>query len=444
MIINKMSSKKLKKIELLSPAGNFEKLKYALAFGADAVYCGLPAFSLRSRLNDFTPAKLKETIEYVHQQKKKIYLTLNIYAHNRHLKAVINNLKLLKKLQPDGVIISDPGIIVLARKILPKNIKLILSTQANCTNFATAKFWYDQGIRRIILAREVTLDEIKEIKKQVPKLELEIFVHGAMCMSYSGRCLLSAWLSSPRSANLGDCTQPCRWKYKTKNIQAELEEEFRPGEAIPIEQDEHGTYILNSKDLCLIKYLDQIIKAGVDSIKIEGRTKSVAYVAAVTKIYRTALELGIMNSELRNKEINKLYKELEKISNREFTAGFVFGEQEKMQYYPSSYKGSEYEFVGQVLGKFKVESAKLKIKESLRDGLFYKIKIHNVLRLGQIVEFVPPVGGNFKLKINNMIDADTGERIKEVHGGQEKAIWFKSKLNIPKMTILRLSDKIKS
>jgi len=410
-------------MELLAPAGNFSKMKYAIEFGADSVYLGLPDFSLRARINDFTPTKIKEAIKYAHQRNKKVYVTVNIYAHNFHLANVVKTLKLLNKLKPDGVIISDPGVLALAKKHL-KKIDLHLSTQANCTNWQAAKFWHKQGIKRIILARELSLREISEIHKKVPKLELEAFVHGAMCISYSGRCLLSAYFNK-RSANLGDCAHPCRWAYRLY-----FEEMTRPGQFMPVEEDKHGTYIMSSKDLCMIKYLDQLAKAGVKHFKIEGRTKSISYLANVVKIYENAMRIyeSDANLRIREKKIRGLYKELHKISNREFTTGFYFGtEKLKMQKYDAPYVRPDLEFCGEVLAR----------KEMVKGVWQYKVKVHNVVKIGDQIEFIPPQKENFKMPIPTIYDLDEKKYVDEVHGGQDKAILLQLNKEMPVMTILR-------
>ncbi|OIO52555.1 hypothetical protein AUJ78_01210, partial [Candidatus Peregrinibacteria bacterium CG1_02_41_10] len=343
-------------MELLSPAGSLDKLKIALEYGADAVYAGLPDFSLRAKTTEFNASSLEEGIRYTKKLDKKIYLTLNIFAHNDKLKTFQKQISFLKKTQPHAVIFSDPGLFSLLREKLPQQ-ELHLSTQANCTNWKHAEFWFKQGVKRIILARELTLKEISEIHRKVPKLELEIFVHGAMCMSYSGRCLLSLFLTG-RDANQGDCAHACRWQYKvhtsplpsllrrgeipaplieggeetylpplprenrgrvTTSSLAKggqrgvfLEEEFRPGEFIPLEEDQHGTYLFSSKDLCMIEYLAKMQKAGICSLKIEGRSKTAYYVAAVTRAYRQALD------HPKNKKlIQELRQELETVSHRE-------------------------------------------------------------------------------------------------------------------------------
>ena len=410
-------------MELLAPAGNYIKMQYALAYGADSVYLGLPDLSLRARINDFTPKKLAQAIEYCHQRQKKVYVTVNIYAHNYHLAKAEQTFKQLNKLKPDGVVISDPGLLSLAKKYL-KNIDLHLSTQANCTNWQAVKFWQKQGVKRIILARELSLKEIAEIHKKVPRMELETFVHGAMCISYSGRCLLSAFFNQ-RSANLGDCSHPCRWDY---NIY--LEEKQRPGMHLPIEEDGQGTYILSSKDLCMVKYLDQLAKAGVKHFKIEGRTKSILYLANVVKIYRQAIDLYTLriSTSIRMSKINKLYQELHKISNREFTSGFYFGtEKLKMQKYDSPYVRPDLDFCGEVLAS-----------QKLGDGSWqYTVKVHNVIKEHDLIEFILPQGANLKVKIGQLYDLDKEVFVKEAHGGQDKTILLHLDKKLPAMTILR-------
>ncbi len=426
-------------MELLAPAGNFAKMKYAIEYGADAVYLGLSDFSLRANINDFTSKKLEQSIKYAHDRNVKVYVTMNIYAHNRHLEKIIKGLKLLNKLKPDAVIIADPGVLNLAKKYL-KNIEIHLSTQANTTNWQSAKFWYEQGVKRIILARELSLKEITEIHKKVPKLELETFVHGAMCMSYSGRCLLSAYFNQ-RSANLGDCSHPCRWEYNVY-----LEEKQRLGVLMPTEEDQFGSYILSSKDLCLLKYLDKLKEAGITSFKIEGRTKSISYLVNIIKIYSQAIEINKatldpstklrMTASVAKRQINKLYKELYKISNREFTTAFFFGgEKIPMQKYDAPYVRPDYEFCGEVIGSKKV-SARGGSASGGKESFEYKIKVHNVLKQGETIEVITP-DDNFKIKLPKLYDLDKKEYVTKVHGGQDKAILVKLNKEIPIMSILR-------
>jgi putative protease len=458
----------LNDIELLAPAGSFEKMKYALEFGADAVYAGLPDFSLRARINKFDEKQIIEAVNYTHSRNKKIYITTNIFAHNCHLDILKKHLLVFKTNLPDAFIVSDIGVIEIIKKVLPK-AKIHLSTQANTTNWQAAKFWYKQGIKRIVLARELSLEEIKEIHKKVPRLELEYFVHGAMCMSYSGRCLLSSWQTG-RSSNLGDCAQNCRWKYQ-------LVEEKRPNEYSPIEQDDHGTYLLNSKDLCLIEYLDELKKAGITSFKIEGRAKSVYYLSQVVKAYKIALDIAKSNRKSNNKkitsfqttarkevinkntniEVKKLKRELKKLVNRTFTTGFLFGECKfKGQETKFSHTKEEYEFVGEVIGlefasprlvrlgrriwnveygrletgsgKCKIESKKPLLKKGKARvtvcSNIIKIKVHNAIFVGDRVEFIQPSKDNVFCKIKNIYDDKTLEKLKSAHGGQNKMVYI--------------------
>ncbi len=359
---------------------------------------------------------------------------------------------------PDAFIASDIGVIEIIKKILPK-AKIHLSTQANTTNWQAAKFWRKHGVKRIILARELTIEEIKKIHKKVPGLELEYFVHGAMCMAYSGRCLLSSWQIG-RNSNLGDCAQNCRWKYQ-------LVEEKRPDEYMPVEQDDHGTYLLNSKDLCLIEYLDELKKAGITSFKIEGRAKSVYYLSQIVKAYRTAIDIKPNNTRIasfsavaskdtinKNKkiEIKKLKNELNKLVNRTFTTGFLFGECKKNgQETKFSHIKEEYEFVGEVI---KLENKKLKVKSKktvvrslecnkpkfkqadssyrLKPELQFlnkpknlvKIKVHNAIFISDRVEFIQPKGDNIFCKIKNIYDNKTFEKLKSAHGGQDRMVYI--------------------
>jgi putative protease len=284
------------------PAGNFDKLKYALMYGADAVYCGIPDFSLRMRVNEFDREILKEAVEYTHNLGKTIYVTVNTFPHKESIEKLKDYLKFLDKIKPDALIISDPGVIALTQELT--SLPIHLSVQANTVNAYSAKFWHKQGVERIVIARELNLEEIQEIKNVSPDLELETFVHGAMCMSYSGRCLLSNFMTY-RDSNQGDCAQSCRWKYKVhqaKKTKSEilrkeiktndfvLEEQLRPKEYYPIEEDENGTHIMSSRDLCLIEHLKDLYKTGVISFKVEGRSKTIYYVATIARAYRKAID----------------------------------------------------------------------------------------------------------------------------------------------------------
>ncbi|NTV40902.1 MAG: U32 family peptidase [Candidatus Moranbacteria bacterium] len=434
--------KKSQKVELLAPAGSLEKLKYAIEFGADAVYCGLPSISMRARINAFSEDDLKQATEFVHSHGKKIYVTLNIYAHNYHLPIIEKHLKFLKTISVDAIIISDPGIIMLVRKHLPK-MPIHLSTQANTTNWQAAKFWAEQGVERVVLARETTLEDIAEIKRKVPKLELEYFVHGAMCMSYSGRCILSKWMSG-KSANLGDCTQPCRWGYKTnfqfpislptgqagnfqlnpndsiskKNLKAEIQKpdsagcgcakhktmeitEVQSGRIVLLEEDSHGTYFFNSKDLNLLSHLHELKNAGVSSFKIEGRNKSVFYVSGITRAYRKVLDA--IEAQKTVPELRKIQKwaeaEIDKTVNRGYTKGFLFGNEPEHNF-EGSVAGKNSQSVGEVLAT---------------EGRILKMKVHNALYVKDGVEIMTKEK-NIPVKILE-IRNELGELVTSAHGG---------------------------
>ncbi|MFH0856319.1 MAG: U32 family peptidase [bacterium] len=490
----------MKKPELISPAGTLEKLKIAFEYGADAVYAGVPDFSLRARINEFDYKKMRQGVKYAHERGKKVYATLNIYARNSDLKKIETAVKKYHLIGVDAVIVSDPGILKAVKKIAPK-MEIHLSTQANCTNFEAAKFWMEQGVKRIVLAREITLDEIAEIHKKLPRLELEYFVHGAMCMSYSGRCILSKWLSG-RSANLGECSQPCRWEYDIESHPLPLPS-ARSGQAfvkggnkenaMEIEEDKNGTYIFNSKDLCLIEHLDKLWKAGITSFKIEGRTKSAYYVAAITKLYREGIynifkfktpqppfEKGGVKEECKEGGIKEYFEkweikyappkgwkfELEKITNRGYTTGFLFGEEKCEHNFLRSHEECEWQFVGEVVEEGRIlnfksirqAQDKLKIlkKDQISNDKFKKwedgeevregkegienkiyIKIHNALCVGDEVEFVVPRGENMKMKIKKMYDTEDGAEIKEAHGGQGRIIFLRTDKIIPERSMVR-------
>ncbi len=377
----------MKKPELVLPAGNLQKLKYAYMYGADACYCGLPDFSMRSRSTQFTFSQLKEAIRLAHKLNKKLYITINTYPHNYALKNLKKYLKKLKGLKIDAIILADTGVLNLIKKYLPK-IKIHLSTQANTVNLEAVKFWHKQGIRRIVLARELSLKEIAEIKKTCPKMELEVFVHGAMCISYSGRCLLSMYMTG-RDANQGECTQPCRWKYKTYY----LEEGLRKNEFWPIEEGQNGTYIMNSRDLCLIDYLPKLSKLGVGAFKVEGRAKSIYYLAIVSKAYRAAIN-AIQNSQftIHNYKIlaKQLKNELETTHHRGFTTGFITGSLQNSQEYKTSRPKSKWQFCG-VVKKFNK-----KTKTAF-------VKVHNKIEKNKLLEFVA-LNSQFKVKIKEIIN----------------------------------------
>jgi len=416
----------MKKIELLAPAGNILKMRTAFSAGADAVYLGIPDFSLRVRINDFDLKTVALAIKEAHLANKKVYVTLNIFAHNKHLVKLPDYVKKIKVMKPDALIISDPGIMAIVKEHWPQ-AEIHLSTQANCTNAAAAKFWYKNGVTRIVLGREVTLKEIKEIHKAVPKMELEYFVHGAMCMAYSGRCFLSKELVD-RSGNLGDCAQPCRWEYSIKA--RNHEEEF------DLVSEEHGTYLLNSKDLCLLEYLPELISAGVVSLKIEGRAKSVYYQAVVSGIYARALTfLAKKPSALEwKKELKYLKNELvEKLVHRGYTSGFLLGTKAE-QNLTSANSQSDWEFCGQVI---KSETNFFKPKLKANEHTLY-FQVHNTLKVGDVVEIIGSRYDIIKISPEKIFDAKSGEQLSEVHGGggSRTALIIVNK-EIPVLSVLR-------
>ncbi len=410
--------------ELVAPAGNLEKMKTAFAYGADSVYAGIPAYSLRARVNDFTDARLKTGIAYAHSRGKKFYVTINILAHNRQFKNLPRHIEKLRLYDPDGIILSDPGVLAVVKRIWP-GAKLTLSTQANCINLESARFWHQQGIGRIILGREVAIHDIREIHAALPTLALETFVHGAFCMAYSGRCLLSGYLSG-RSANLGDCAQPCRWPYRTAGEDGEL----------VLEEDKHGSYILNSRDLCLIEKLPEIIRAGVTAVKIEGRAKSPHYLATVIGAYRRTLDSIESGKDRSGKEKEFLYQELStKLAHRGYTRGFMFGEGKNAQNTLASHESCKWEFCGQILEN--KNKKKNKIYKINKNKYEIHVKVHNTLKVGDWVEILMPVYDIIKMRIETMWNSETGEEIKEAHGGQGRVIIMETNREAPEYSVLR-------
>lgn len=373
-------------IEVLSPAGNMDKLKMAIRYGADAVYCAGQSFGLRASSSNFSNEELKEAVEFVHSHGKKIYVTCNIIPHNEDLVGLEDYLKFLESIKVDAIIVADLGIFLLAKRVAP-NLERHVSTQANTTNYLTTEFWKEQGTTRVVVAREVSIADIKTMK-EAADIEIEAFVHGAMCISYSGRCLLSNYFTT-RDANRGQCTQACRWKYS-------LVEENRPGEYYPIEEDQHGTYIFNSKDLCLLKYIPDLVEAGVDSLKIEGRMKSVHYAATVTKVYREAVDSYLADPE--HYEVKPEWiEELEKISHRPYTEGFsVEKPDETAQNYGQSSNTQTHDFIGLVEG-YNVE-----------EGYAY-LEQRNNFKVGDEVEFCQPHGELVHHVITKMTDEEGNE-----------------------------------
>ncbi len=375
----------MKKIELLAPAGDLEKLRIAVAYGADAVYFGGEMFSLRAGAGNLTFDEMEEGISLAHNKGVKCYLALNIFAHNEDIEPLTEYLNKVSKLDLDAFIISDPGIIDMVREIIP-DAEIHLSTQANMTNYRTANFWYKLGVKRIVLARELTFDEIHQLRENIPSdMELEAFVHGAMCISYSGRCLLSNFMIE-RDANRGMCAHPCRWKYA-------LVEENRPGEYYPVEEDQRGTYILNSRDLCMIQHIPELIDAGIGSAKIEGRMKSSFYVATLVSAYRKAIDAYYADPD-GYKFDNAWIDEMKKVSHREFTTGFYFDQPtNKDQNYQTSAYTRDYSFVGMV--KSYNPETKMAVVEQ-----------RNKMVIGDEIEIMGPYTDYFALNLTVMYDEE--------------------------------------
>ena len=399
----------MKRIELLAPAGSLEKAKTAFRYGADAVYCGTSSLSLRTRA-DMQDDDLIKTIEYAHSIGKKIYVTLNIFAWDEKYPEIIEMCKKLNETKPDGIIAADPGVIEVIKKYAP-DVAINVSTQANLVSLEACKFWYNNGAKRMIMARELNKEQIRYIMENKPEgMEVEIFIHGAICFSYSGRCFLSDFLANGRSANLGDCAQSCRWSY---NLYAE--ERNNPGPLMPIEMDENSTSIFSSKDLCLIREIPEIIEMGIDSVKIEGRLKTEYYLASIINIYRNAIDDYYANPETFKNNIDKYINEIEKVKTRGLTT-FYFNDRHNkdIQEYEGKQYNTDYEFGGKVLEYNEEKSV---------------IEIRNKLSVGDSLEIIIP--GQIEPKefiIEKLWDAETDEEIDTVNPGKQGQ---QVKMNLP-------------
>lgn len=378
-----------RKPELLIPASSLEVLKTAVVFGADAVYIGGEAFGLRAKAKNFSKEEMREGIRFAHEHGVRVHVTANILAHNADLEGAAEYFRELKEMQPDALIVADPGMFMLAREICPE-IDIHVSTQANNTNYQTFRFWYGQGAKRVVSARELSLAEIKEIREKIPEdLEIESFIHGAMCISYSGRCLLSSYFTG-RDANQGACTHPCRWKYA-------IVEETRPGEYMPVYENERGTYIFNSKDLCMIEHIPEMVEAGIDSMKIEGRMKTALYVATVARTYRRAID-DYFESEEKYRANMEWYKaEISKCTYRQFTTGFYFGKpDENTQIYDNNTYINEYIYLGIVEGTDAAGRA--------------RIEQRNKFCVGDSIEIMKPDGRNVPITVKGIF-TEEGEAV---------------------------------
>lgn len=387
-----------RKLELLIPASNLEVLKVAVMYGADAVYIGGEAFGLRAKAKNFSLEDMKEGIEFAHARGCKVYVTANILAHNYDLDGAREYFYELKQIGPDALIISDPGMFTIAKEVWPE-VDIHISTQANNTNYLTYQFWWKQGAKRVVSARELSLKEIRQIRDNIPdEMEIESFMHGAMCISYSGRCLLSSFMAG-RDANRGECTHPCRWKYS-------VVEEQRPGQYMPVYENERGTYIFNSKDLCMIEHIPEMLDAGIDSFKIEGRMKTALYVATVARTYGLAIDEYLKDPELYRSRIPFYKSEISKCTYRQYTTGFFFGKpDENTQIYDTNTYVKEYTYLG-VVG------------ETNSSGL-YGIEQRNKFSVGEEIEVMKPDGENITVTVKRITD-ETGKDMESAPHPKQK------------------------
>lgn len=384
-----MNNKREGKPELLVPASSLEVLKTAVIFGADAVYIGGEAFGLRAKAKNFSPEDMAEGIAFAHAHNVKVYVTANILAHNGDLEGARRYFEELKALKPDALIISDLGMFMIAKEVCPE-VEIHISTQANNTNYQTYRFWWQQGAKRVVSARELSLAEIRQIRDNIPQeMEIESFIHGAMCISYSGRCLLSSYFTG-RDANRGACTHPCRWKYA-------VVEEQRPGEYFPVYENERGTYIFNSKDLCMIEHVPELVAAGIDSFKIEGRMKTALYVACVARTYRKAIDDFFASEEMYRENMAWYRAEIAKCTYRQFTTGFYFGKpNENTQIYDSNTYVNESVYLGMV--------------DLVDERGFAKFEQKNKFCVGDVIEIMKPDGRNVSAKVLSMYNEE-GEAV---------------------------------
>ncbi|MEI3524724.1 MAG: U32 family peptidase [Eubacteriales bacterium] len=391
-------SETVRKPELLIPASSLEVLKTAVVFGADAVYIGGEAFGLRAKAKNFSMEDMKEGIAFAHAHGVKVYVTANILAHNRDLEGVRAYFEELKEIKPDALIIADPGVFMLAKEICPE-IERHISTQANNTNYLTYQFWYQQGAKRVVSARELSMEELRELRAHIPEdLEIETFVHGAMCISYSGRCLLSNYFTG-RDANQGACTHPCRWKYAVM-------EESRPGEYLPVYENERGTYIFNSKDLCMIEHIPELLESGIDSFKIEGRMKTALYVATVARTYRKAIDDCLKSRELYEEHMPWYKEQIAACTYREFTTGFFYGKpDESSQIYDNNTYQKGYTYLG-IVGDVDAEN-------------YIHLEQRNKFSVGEMIEIMKPDGENLAVRVEAILNEE-GEAMESAPHPQQK------------------------
>ncbi len=406
----------MRQVELLVPASSLEVLKEAVIFGADAVYIGGDVFGLRAKAKNFSNEEMAEGVEFAHGRGVKVYVTANILAHNKDLPLAYEYFEELKRIGVDALIISDPGVFEIAKKVWPE-VEIHISTQANNTNYGTYNFWHKLGAKRVVSARELSMDEIKELRENIPDdLEIETFIHGAMCISYSGRCLLSNYFTG-RDANQGECTHPCRWKYH-------IMEEERPGEYLPVYENERGTYIFNSKDLCMIEHIPELIDAGIDSFKIEGRMKTALYVATVARTYRKAIDDYLKDPKLYEKNMPWYLDQISNCTYRQFTTGFFFGKPtHEAQIYDNNTYIKEYTYLG-IIGECK-------------DGL-YSIEQKNKFSVGETIEVMKPNGDNIEVEVKRIVnekgvDVDSAPHPKEM-------LWIDLGIELDRYDIIRRKE----
>ncbi len=408
----------MKKPELLIPASSLEVLKTAVVFGADAVYIGGEVFSLRAKSKNFSMEDMREGIGFAHAHGAKVYVTANILAHNGDLDGVEAYFHELKEIGPDALIISDPGVFQIAKEVCPE-IEIHISTQANNTNYRTYRFWHSLGAKRVVSARELSMDELRELRANIPEdLEIETFIHGAMCISYSGRCLLSSYFTG-RDANQGACTHPCRWKYA-------IMEETRPGEYLPVYENERGTYIFNSKDLCMIEHIPELVEAGIDSFKIEGRMKTALYVAVVTRTYRQAIDDYLKDEVLYRSRMDYYKEEIAKCTYRQFTTGFFFGKPDHdTQIYDNNTYIKAYTYLGL-------------IGDRREDG-FYGLEQRNKFSVGEKIEVMKPDGRDVEVTVRAMTDEE-GQPMKSCPHPKQK-IYVDLGVELSPFDLLRRKDE---
>lgn len=422
-----------RKPELLIPASSLEVLKTAVIFGADAVYIGGEAFGLRAKAKNFSMEEMAEGIAFAHAHNVKVYVTANILAHNYDLDGARAYFAQLREMKPeacDALIISDPGMFALAKEVWPE-AEIHISTQANNTNYLTYLFWWKQGAKRVVSARELSLTEIKEIRRRIPEeMEIESFIHGAMCISYSGRCLLSSYFTG-RDANRGACTHPCRWKYAVM-------EETRPGEYLPVYENERGTYIFNSKDLCMIEHIPELVDAGIDSLKIEGRMKTALYVAAVARTYRKAIDDYFISEETYRANLEWYREEISKCTYRQFTTGFYFGKpDENTQIYDNNTYVNEYVYLG--IAEEVRRASDTAVAAESGSCLLVRFEQRNKFSVGETIEIMKPDGSNVPVQVEAMYN-EAGEAVDSCPHSRQQ-LWIKLSGEAARYDLLRKEAK---